>query len=272
MPELPEVQTVVDGLRPLLVGRSIIAVELCRPDIVRPPAIDLLAKLAGRAIVDLARRAKMIVFTLDTNERFYIHLGMTGQLTIEATEAPRRVHTHILLDMGGVQVRFVDPRRFGGLWFVGHDSGFEDRMGPEPLGLKWQDFAKRLKRTDRAIKVALLDQTLIAGIGNIYADEALFLARIHPHTRASKLTGEQIKHLNRAIQGTLRRAIKARGSTLRDYRDANGAAGKFQNQHRVYGRAGQPCSNCQGTIKRIVLGGRGTHFCPTCQGRSSRSG
>jgi formamidopyrimidine-DNA glycosylase len=138
-------------------------------------------------------------------------------------------------------------------------------MGPEPLGLRPGQLARRLGRTTRAVKNALLDQRVVAGLGNIYVDEALFAAGIHPLARANALTGEQVARLNRAIKATLRRALRHRGSTLRDYLDADGAAGNFQRLHRVYDRAGQPCRACRSLVERIVLGGRSTHFCARCQ-------
>ena len=264
MPELPEVETVVRTLRPHLVGRKIERVNLVRADILTPPGLDLSKKLLGRIVKTIDRRGKRIVIALDTGERFYVHLGMTGQLTAESPHAPPRPHTHLILDTPDVQIRFRDSRRFGGVWWLGNESP-DQRMGPEPLTLRTPQLAKRLSSTSRAIKVSLLDQQLIAGLGNIYVDEALFAAKIHPLTPANKLDATQIAKLNRAIKKTLSSAIKYRGSTLRDYRDASGKSGGFQHQHKVYDRAGDPCRGCKSSISRIVLGGRSTHFCPNCQ-------
>jgi formamidopyrimidine-DNA glycosylase len=274
MPELPEVQTVVATLRPRVIGRVIRSVALSRTDIVTPATVDLVTCLTGRTIRDVARRGKRIVFTLDDANRFYIHLGMTGQLTVVDPTAAVLPHTHLELDVGvldaagGAKLRFRDPRRFGGIWWLGNEpAGTDDRMGPEPLTLRPAQLARRLAKTSRAVKNALMDQRVVAGLGNIYVDESLFAARIHPLAPANELSAEQISRLNRAIKTTLRRALRHRGSTLRDYRDADGAAGGFQKLHRVYDRAGEKCRTCKTPIHRIVLGGRSTHFCPECQPR-----
>jgi formamidopyrimidine-DNA glycosylase len=191
---------------------------------------------------------------------------MTGQLSVVKPATPLLPHTHLELDLGGDRLRFRDPRRFGGLWWLGAESA-DDGMGPEPLALRSAELLRRLGRTTRAVKSALLDQRVVAGLGNIYVDEALHAANIHPLTRADRLGAEDVGRLSRAIKATLRRAIRHRGSTLRDYLDADGAAGGFQRLHRVYDRAGHPCHRCDTPIERIVLGGRSTHFCPACQRR-----
>ncbi|MDB5289634.1 MAG: formamidopyrimidine-DNA glycosylase [Phycisphaerales bacterium] len=348
MPELPEVETVVTTLRPRLIGRRIASVRLARQDILTPTDIDLPALLTGRSVEQIQRRGKRIVLTLDDGNRFYIHLGMTGQLTMADPAAEVLPHTHLVVDLSpgssaedagkegtdagtrrrgdagkkqegdcksqsenhkvkiaeepaspsapkfeisnlqfaicnpppslpasprlrvpassspSLQLRFRDPRRFGGIWWLGRgdcDAG----MGPEPLTVSPRQLSKRLARTTRAIKSALLDQSVVAGLGNIYVDESLFLAGIHPLIPADKLTEAQIARLNRAIKSTLRKAIKNRGSTLRDYRDADGAIGDYQSKHKVYGREKKPCRTCRTPIERLVLGGRSTHFCPKCQ-------
>lgn len=267
MPELPEVQTVVSTLRPRVAGARVVGVRLNRTDIVTPTGVDLIQLVSGRTIVSVDRRAKRIVFSLDDGNRFYIHLGMTGQLTVEPAGAEVRTHTHLIVDLearSAVQLRFRDPRRFGGVFWLGADPADKD-LGPEPLTLRPGRLAKLLAATRRPIKSALLDQTLIAGLGNIYADEALFLAGVHPLTAANALTADQVGRLNRAIKLTLTRAIKARGSTLRDYVDADNAPGAYRSQHKVYGREGEKCRRCRTEIVRIVLTGRSTCFCPKCQ-------
>lgn len=266
MPELPEVQTVVDTLRPKVLRQRVIGVVLNRGDIVRPCGFDLVSRLHMRTISSLDRRGKKIVFELDTGELLYIHLGMTGRLTIEAPAAVSLPHTHLVLRFKKFEVRFRDPRRFGGVFWLGKELAADQNMGPEPLETRPAQLARRLAQTKRAIKSALLDQSLIAGLGNIYVDESLFRAGLHPLTPANKLTLDDVARLNRAIKTTLRRAIRHRGSTLRDYLDANGQAGAFQKLHAVYDRAGEKCRGCRRTlIERIVLGGRSTHFCPRCQ-------
>jgi formamidopyrimidine-DNA glycosylase len=254
MPELPEVETVVTTLRPKVIGRPIVAVVSVRRDILSPADVDLPARLCGRTVRLVDRRGKRIIFTLDDDNRFYIHLGMTGQVTVVPPGTALAPHTHLELDLGGERLRFRDPRRFGGFWWLGREPA-DAGMGPEPLELRPAELLQRLGR-------------VVAGLGNIYVDEALHAAGIHPLTPADRLTPEEVGRLSRAIKATLRRAIRHRGSTLRDYLDADGAAGGFQRLHRVYDRAGEPCARCQTPIERIVLGGRSTHFCPRCQLRT----
>lgn len=241
--------------------------RLRRSDIVRPEQLDLQAELRGRTISSIDRRGKRIVFTLDPVAQFYIHLGMTGRLTVRPRAAPLVPHTHLVIGLAGTrkELHFSDPRRFGGVWWLGSDGSADETIGPDPLRIGARQLARRLARTSRAIKNALLDQRLLAGLGNIYVDESLFVARIHPLKAANALSAGQVGRLSRAIKTTLRRALRHRGSTLRDYRDAEGIPGAFQDLHRVYDREGQPCRNCRTPIQRIALGGRSTHFCPKCQ-------
>jgi formamidopyrimidine-DNA glycosylase len=265
MPELPEVQTVVTTLLPRVLGRRICGLTLFRTDILTPVEFGWKTALVGRSVRAIDRRGKRIVFTLDDGNRFYIHLGMTGRLTAEQSTTPLVRHTHALFEFGEVQLRFCDPRRFGGIWWLGDAPDDEKEMGPEPLTIRARQFGDRLARTHRAIKAVLLDQRVIAGIGNIYADESLHAARIHPLTYADELTSQQIARLTQAIKRVLNRAIRHKGSTLRDYVDAEGRSGAFQHLHRVYNRAGQPCKTCKTPITRIVLAQRSTCFCPKCQ-------
>ncbi len=262
MPELPEVQTVVDSLAPAVLGRRIVAIEILRQDFARPA--DVWDKARGQRVTGLRRRAKRILFTLGDGSRFFAHLGMTGRLTFGPRRRERPKHTHVCLHFAHGEVHFVDPRRFGGLIWLGDDLS-DGNLGPEPLEIRPAELARRLERTRRSIKTALLDQRLIAGPGNIYVDEALFLAGIHPTLPADALSREQVGRLCRGIKATLRKAIRHRGSTLRDYVDADGRAGDFRRLHQVYGREGKHCNRCGKSIVRIVLGGRSTHFCPRCQ-------
>jgi formamidopyrimidine-DNA glycosylase len=271
MPELPEVQTIVNTLAPRVIEQTIVDVRIFRSDFVTPARFNLAGNLIGRTISSIDRRGKRIVFSLDDSNRFYIHLGMSGRLTIEEPTAPVLIHTHLIIQLcDGAQLRLRDPRRFGGIFWLGSAQG-EDSLGPEPLLITPRELARRLGKTRRAIKIALLDQKLLAGLGNIYADEALFEAQINPRKQSNRLSGEQSRRLNRAIRKVLRRAIKHKGSTLRDYVDGEGNAGRFQRLHCVYGRAGAQCMRCGQKIKRIVLGGRSTHFCPRCQAKRARS-
>jgi formamidopyrimidine-DNA glycosylase len=271
MPELPEVQTVVTSLQKRVIGMTIRGADLVRPDILRTTCADFPQCLIGRRIKAISRRGKRIVFTLDDRNRFYIHLGMSGRLTLEGPEVERVKHTHFCLAVASrkswpqIEIRFCDPRRFGGIWWLGSDESEAGTMGPEPLTLRPEQLIRRLSGTKRPIKNALMDQTVIAGLGNIYVDESLHEAGIHPLTPTDRISSAKIRQLNRAIKKVLRRALRHRGSTLRDYRDASGNAGAFQKLHRVYDRAGKPCMKCKAPIERIVVGGRSTHFCPKCQ-------
>jgi formamidopyrimidine-DNA glycosylase len=271
MPELPEVQTVVNTLAPRIVSAKVLSVALLRPDIVTPRGAELQSRLVGKSIREVARRGKRIVITLDDANRFYIHLGMSGRLTLEQPGAEVLKHTHLILRFEGFEVRFRDPRRFGGVWWLGDSPDpSHDTMGPEPLTMSANELAVRLSKTKRAIKNALLDQRVVAGLGNIYVDESLFAAGIHPLTRSDRLKEQQVRRLDSSIKRTLLKALEHRGSTLRDYVDAQGGRGAFQKLHNVYNRAGEPCRQCGKSIRRIVLGGRSTCFCPTCQPRKRR--
>ena len=276
MPELPEVETVVRTLAPHLVGQRIAAIRHLRSDIVEPRTIDLAQLLQNRRVIGITRRGKKILIQLEGEAILCIHLGMTGRLTVEPAADPIKPHTHLIADLSNLkseisklQLRFRDPRRFGGIWWLCNGEAHDTNLGPEPLKIRPAQLVARLSKTRRAIKTALLDQRLVAGIGNIYADESLFHARIYPTIPADRLTREQVFRLNRAIKLILRRAINHRGSSLRDYVDADGEEGGFQLLHRVYDREGEPCVRCKRPIKRIVLGGRSTHFCPHCQRRRS---
>ena len=267
MPELPEVQTVVTTLRPRVVGRTVRAVHVHRADVIDPPGTDLVTHLTGRGVKSIERRGKRIIFTLDDNldSRFFVHLGMTGRLTIVTPDTPRPPHTHVEIALDTGVLRFTDPRRFGGVWWLGPAGCADAGMGPEPLTVRPAQLERRLSRTTRAVKNALMDQSVVAGLGNIYVDESLFAAGIHPLTPGNQLTTEEVARLNRSIKAVLRRAIKSRGSSLRDYVDADGNRGSFQSLHKVYDREGKPCRRCKAAIERIVLGGRSTHYCPRCQ-------
>ncbi len=263
MPELPEVQTVVTTLAPKLIGRRLVGVDHLRSDIVHPAGEDFAAMVSGRVVASLHRRAKRIVFMLDDGCEFYVHLGMTGRLTVEAVENEILPHTHWIASLGnGEQLRFRDPRRFGGIFCDCRGAG---ELGPEPLAIRPAQLLRRLSAMNRPIKNALMDQRTLAGLGNIYVDESLFAAGIHPLRIARSLTEKEVRTLCRSIKRVLRKAINHRGSTLRDYVDANGEPGAFAAMHTVYGRTGQPCRQCKMPIERIIIGGRSTHYCPRCQ-------
>ncbi len=263
MPELPEVETVVRTLRPQLVGSVVRGVTLHRHDFAKPHGFDWQC-IVGREVVAVSRRAKRIIVTIDDGNRFIAHLGMTGRLTFCDASDDMAKHTHVVFNFGVGELRFCDPRRFGNLTWMGRDC-CESGVGPEPLTLKAAHLADRLLTTRRPVKSALLDQTFIAGLGNIYADEALFAAGIHPLTPCNAIDRPAAAGLCRSIKRILRRAINAGGSTLRDYVDANGKAGRAQQLHKVYARNDQPCRKCHTVISKLVLGGRSTHFCEHCQ-------
>ncbi len=269
MPELPEVQTVVNSLLPHVVGARFIRVTTLRPDFIVPPGTDLPALLTGRTVTSIHRRAKRIIFTLDTHQRFLIHLGMTGRVTLHPVGSPPVRHTHVVLAVASpvrksIEIHLCDPRRFGELRWLGDDTG-EDGLGYEPLALRPRALAALLATSRRPVKSFLLDQAAVAGLGNIYADESLFAAGLHPLTPCNRITRDQAARLCRCIKAVIRKALYHRGSSLRDYVDAEGGKGAFQKLHQVYGRAGKPCRRCRTPIERIVLSGRSTCFCPECQ-------
>jgi formamidopyrimidine-DNA glycosylase len=271
LPELPEVETVVRDLRPRLVGRRIAAVRAGRKKLRNPWRTAWAAALAGQTVRAVRRRGKWIVIELAGEHRLVVHLGMTGQLTVaEAGRAPQD-HTHLVFDLdGGGQLRFRDIRRFGSATLFDSDACLDAffaacGLGPEPFDLPAGYWAKCLAATTRSLKAVLLDQRVAAGVGNIYADESLFEARLHPARRGCDLDPKEANRLRRAIATVLRRAIDRRGSSIRNYVGGSGLQGEYQNEFRVYGRTGQPCPRCGTAIARIRLAGRSTHYCPRCQ-------
>jgi formamidopyrimidine-DNA glycosylase len=272
MPELPEVETVVRDLRPHLVSRKIVSVRAGRRRLRQPWVRRWQALVCNRVILDVRRRGKWIVAELAGGYFLIVHLGMTGQLVLKATEEPIADHTHLIftLDRGLQQLRFRDIRRFGSATVVAGgeklEQFFEDRqLGPEPFRVDRQYWTGQLNRTHRCLKATLLDQRVIAGVGNIYADESLFEAKLPP-TRLGKDTAPaEADRLRRAVEKVLRRAIEQRGSSIRNYVGGSGLKGGYQEEFRVYGRAGQPCRRCRAPIVCIRLAGRATHFCPQCQ-------
>ena len=293
MPELPEVETVRRGLEPILVGNAFASVEQRRPDLRFPLPQRFGERLTGRRIEALDRRAKYLLARLDDGEVLVMHLGMTGRFSIDkangAVAAPGHFahpkkpipkHEHIVFHLGdGSAVRYSDVRRFGLMDLVpaaALDShALFKGLGVEPLGeaLNPSWLAAKLKGKATSIKAALLDQRLIAGLGNIYACETLYRARVSPLKLASTVaskTGKptaQTGALTASIRAVLNEAIKAGGSSLRDYAGADGKLGRFQHRFKVYGREGKPCprKGCGGTVRRVVQGGRSTFYCATCQ-------
>ena len=273
MPELPEVETVVRCLRPRLAGREIRKVRVLSPTVVRRPGPEGLSPLAGRRVLGVERRGKMIVVRLSGGMSLLFHLKMTGQLFFCPAGAPPDKHTRLAISLrdSPLELRFRDVRKFGfALAVPAAEAGSApelSRLGPEPLSLGFEEFRGAFARRKGMIKARLLDQRIIAGIGNIYADEILFEAGIHPMTDVSRLGPGAWRRLWPAVGAVLKRAIRHRGTTLRDYRDGNGEPGGFQARLRVYGREGLACPRCGAAIRRLRVAGRSSHFCPRCQRR-----
>jgi formamidopyrimidine-DNA glycosylase len=225
-----------------------------------------------RRVLGLRRRGKWILVDLEGRLCLVIHLGMTGRLTVTAAEAPLAPHTHLVFELGrdGTHLRFNDVRRFGSATLFSNraelDRFFEEsRLGPEPFDLDPAYWRTCLAATNRCLKAVLLDQRVVAGIGNIYADESLFEARLHPTRLGRSTSSAEAMRLRRALVAVLTRAIERRGSSIRDYVGGSGQKGRYQEEFRVYGRAGAPCTRCRAPIERIRLAGRSTHYCPRCQ-------
>jgi formamidopyrimidine-DNA glycosylase len=272
LPELPEVETVVRDLRPHLVGRKIAGVIVGSKALRRAWHPQWQAALVGRRIEALGRRGKWILIALETGGTLVIHLGMTGQLTVRAADAPVETHTHVQFDLAGgkKQLRFRDVRRFGSITLLDPDEAAEQHLakeglGPEPFAVAPAYWRERLAGTARCMKAVLLDQRVVAGVGNIYADESLFAARLHPARLGNTLTAREVGRIAEAVPEVLTRAIEKRGSSIRDYIGGSGLRGGFQDEFCVYGRGGKPCVRCGKPIVQIRLAGRSTHYCPRCQ-------
>jgi formamidopyrimidine-DNA glycosylase len=267
MPELPEVETTVRGLGRVLEGRRIDRVEARRPDLRRALPVDLGQRLTGARVTGLKRRAKYGVIDTDRGDSLVFHLGMSGRWRIDPTEIEK--HDHFLVETDdGRRLALNDARRFGSLDLVRTDELADwpafKALGPEPLEITAEELRRRLASRTAPIKLLLLDQRIIAGLGNIYVCEALFRAGIHPKRLGGSISLERLNRLVPAIHDVLAEAIAAGGSTLRDFASPDGELGYFSKRFAVYDREGQPCS-CGGTVKRFVQGGRSTFYCPRCQ-------
>jgi len=273
MPELPEVETIARGLNKRVRGDVIESVWLgTHPEPLKSTPQEIVSALTRSSIAQVRRVGKHIVFDLEAEQsrkgnikrHWIVHLGMTGRMLVASPDEETPKHTHAIASLAsGRELRFVDPRRFGRLSVVG-EAGFTG-PGSEPLTIGAEEFANLFRTRKTPIKAALLNQKLLHGVGNIYADESLFRAGIRPRRQAGRLTHEELNRLHTAIKEVLKKAIRLGGSSVSDYVDADGKEGFFQLQHRVYLRTGQPCLVCRSPIKRIVIGGRGTHYCPKCQ-------
>ena len=280
MPELPEVETIARGLHKRVAGDTIQSIWLGeKPEPLKSSPRDIAKVLEHSKIVQVRRVGKHIVFDLkqpskgrdrrERNGQWVVHLGMTGKMQVTTPDAEVAKHTHAIARLAsGREVRFVDPRRFGRLAVVGAQPSVSvsfQAPGDEPLESQAERFLELFRRRKTPIKSALLNQRLLSGVGNIYADEALFRAGIRPRRRAASLTCDRLRQLHRAVQEVLREAIELGGSSVSDYVNADGEEGFFQLRHRVYGREGEPCLVCGTPIKRVVIAGRSSHYCSHCQ-------
>ena len=272
MPELPEVEVVRRGLEREVTGRDVTSVVVTGVRTVRrQPTVELVARLRGATLGPAGRIGKFLLVPLDDGaETLVIHLRMSGQLLLTSPDWPVARHTHAVLGLAdGRELRFVDPRTFGELFVAPAPVAALAHLGPDPLSTGWSAAAlgRSLAGRKGRLKLLLMDQRFVAGIGNIYSDEALFEARLRFDRPAGSLSGEEVGRLHRAVRSTLRQAVRFRGSSLRDaqYVDLFGAPGDYQSRHRVYGREGEPCPRCGGPVRRISLGGRSTFLCETCQ-------
>lgn len=277
MPELPEVETVARGLRAHLPGRRIVSVQLGKTDFIDDPAA-LESALPGSRFVEVRRHGKLMALRLEpapaaitaAHESLYllIHLGMTGQVLVCSPDQPVAPHTHVFLALDdGREVRYTDPRRFGRLRVERESAipGILAKLGLEPLEMSEAEFTARICGRRAMIKALLLNQAVVRGLGNIYTDESLYGARIHPMRLAAKLGHAELGALYRAIRKILEEAIRLGGSSISDYVDSEGNPGTFQIRHRAYGREGKSCARCRAGIRRIIVAGRSSYFCPRCQ-------
>ena len=272
MPELPEVETVVRDLRAAgLAGRRIVRARVFWPKTVAAPSPARFAReIRGRTIQKLSRRGKFIVLELSRGFSLLIHLRMSGHLEVLRGGKPPRRHDRVILTLdNGREVRFEDTRKFGRIWLVRDPDKILGRLGPEPLAISPAAFTAGLAAHARRLKPLLLDQTFLAGVGNIYSDEALWAARLHPRRRSDSLTAAQAAELLKAIQAVLRKGIRNLGTTLgaggTHFVLPRGERGRNQEKLNAYGQTGAPCPRCGTPIRRILVGQRATHFCPKCQ-------
>ncbi|MBV9888894.1 MAG: bifunctional DNA-formamidopyrimidine glycosylase/DNA-(apurinic or apyrimidinic site) lyase [Acidobacteria bacterium] len=281
MPELPEVETVVRGLQKSVLGRKILSVWIGKSDFIDNPAE--FTRLNGQKIASIERFGKFMLLRLANGERvaekpledaanetasLLVHLGMTGQLAPSAAEIPFDKHTHVSFALDdGRELRYTDPRRFGRMAYLTADLLANEvaGAGADPLEVSAAEFAERVRSRNARIKALLLDQSVFRGVGNIYADESLWRAKIHPARVGSKISAKEAETLRRVLQEILNRAIVMRGSSISDFLDANGEPGEYQRHHRAYGREGKPCYRCRTPIRRVIVAGRSSYFCPKCQ-------
>jgi formamidopyrimidine-DNA glycosylase len=276
MPELPEVETLARGLERELAGRRVLSVELGKTDFMDNPA-EIERELPGSQIERVERFGKFMLLRLQRSPKergvtaesaLLVHLGMTGTMVPRPVSEPRAKHTHLVaLLEDGRELRYIDPRRFGRIaWLAGEKLREELlRFGADPLLISLDEFRQRVRGRRARIKAMLLDQGVLRGVGNIYADESLWKAKIHPARIGARLSADEVKNLRGALQQILEKAIVLRGSSISDFLDAEGEPGEYQLHHKAYGREGKACYRCKTPIRRIVVAGRSSFFCPNCQ-------
>ena len=282
MPELPEVETVARGLQRSVVGRRILSVRLGKTEFIDDPAA-LEQHLPGRLIEKVERYGKFMLLRLSALQggvehragngdaapaSLLVHLGMTGNLAPYPAAKPPEKHTHVFMQLDdGRELRYTDPRRFGRMAYLPEASVAAELVpfGADPLEVSGEEFVSRMRSRRARIKALLLDQSVLRGVGNIYADESLWRARIHPAKLASTLSKKQAQTLRRMLQDVLHKAIASRGSSISDFLDADGEPGEYQRHHRAYDREGKPCYRCRAKIRRIIVAGRSSYLCPRCQ-------
>lgn len=281
MPELPEVETVVRGLRQAILGRRILSVSMGKTDFIDDP-VALEEHLPGREIAAVERFGKFMLLRLSAVNGWarvpangdaepaslLVHLGMTGQLASIPAEHPREKHTHVCLLLNdGRELRYTDARRFGRIAYL-TEALLAEKLkgfGADPLEASKEEFARRICERHARIKALLLDQSVLRGVGNIYADESLWRAKVHPARLGAKLSWKQAETLWRVLRDILQKAIALRGSSISDFLDAEGEPGEYQRHHRAYGREGKNCYRCKRFIRRAIVAGRSSYFCPKCQ-------
>jgi formamidopyrimidine-DNA glycosylase len=273
MPELPEVETVVRGLKAVLPGRRILTVRLGKTDFIEDPAA-LEVDLPGSRVQSVRRHGKFLVVELENSKEsarsfsLLIHLGMTGQIVVCPPQAPVQPHTHVFLALDdGREFRYTDIRRFGRMRIIsagGHEAAL-GKLGLDALEATRKEFIAQLRGRRARIKALLLDQSVLRGMGNIYTDESLWRARIHPKRLGANLNDAELGRLHRAVRKVLEQAIRMRGSSISDYVDSDGRRGTYQQRHRVYQRKGMKCFRGDGFVRRVIVAGRSSYFCPGCQ-------
>jgi formamidopyrimidine-DNA glycosylase len=282
MPELPEVETVLRGLKARVLGRWLGTAVVSHPQIITGSPDEFVHEVSGRKILTARRKGKAIALGLgSSNGRHHdelryllVRLGMTGQFTVSPRQAPLEAHTHARLALadGDEELRYVDARRFGRLRCLTRDEldGVFSSMGPDAPEISEEQFLNALRGRRVPLKSWLMNQQVLSGVGNIYADEALHTARLHPLTQAGRLQAFDARRLLRAVKKVLERAVQLQGTSFRDYIDIEGRPGNFLPQLRVYQRTGKPCRQCRTPIARVIVSGRSSHFCPQCQPRRRR--